>query len=77
MSTHEHPLTEGAIVKENVIVPDYAGEGCEEHYDERVIKQDKSYDTMQKIGSINPYLRAMIIGEALNIPRCKKPFFKK
>ena len=77
MSTHEHPRSEGEVKVENVVNLPYAGEGCEEHYDERVIKQDKSYDTMQKIGSINPYLRAMIIGEALNMPRCKKPFFKK
>lgn len=75
---HEHPLTEGEAIVENAFIIPYASEGCEEHYAERVIKEDASYSKETEKAKIdNPYLNAIIIGEALATPRCKKPFWKK
>lgn len=78
MSEHEHPLTEGKIIKEYVPTLPYAGEGCEEHYDERVIKDDASYvgALNTKVNVKNPYLKAMVLGEVLSTPRCKVPYGK-
>ena len=76
---HKHPLTEGETRKELVPTLAYAGEGCEEHYNERIIKEDASYSSsgLTKIKIGNPYLKAMVIGEALSTPRCKMPYGKK
>ena len=78
MSKHLHPLTEGPIKKEIVPTLDFAGEGCEEHYDERIIKDDASYNVpINKVKIFNPYLKAMVLGEILSTPRCKMPYKRK
>lgn len=78
MAEHNHPLTEGEVIKEKVPTIPYAGEGCEEHYDERVIKADASYVSapINGIKLKNPYLKAMVLGEILSTPRCKNPYRK-
>ena len=74
---HEHPLTEGEISVENAFILPFDSEGCEEHYEERVIKEDANYKRADEIEIENPYLKPIIVGEALATPRCKKPFWKK
>lgn len=79
MAEHNHPLTEGEIKKESVPTLPYAGEGCEEHYNERTIITDSAYsgDNGKNMGIANPYLRAMVIGEAIGTPRCKNRYNKR
>lgn len=76
-NTHEHPLTEGRVKVEDAFIIPYDSEGCEEHYNERVIKEDANYNGADEIKIGNPYLKAIVIGEVLATPRCKKPFWKK
>ena len=78
MAEHNHPLTEGEVKKEKVPTIPYAGEGCEEHYDERIVKDDASYNVpINKVKIFNPYLKAMVLGEILSTPRCKMPYKRK
>lgn len=79
MSDHKHPLGKGEVRKERVPTLPYAGEGCEEHYDERVIFKDDAYRpvVMEGVKIANPYLKAIVMGEVLSTPRSKVPFRKK
>lgn len=75
---HSHPLTEGEYKKEIVPTLPYAGEGCEEHYDERIVKKDAVYDLKGKlpVHDREEILRTMVIGEAIATPRCRNPYIK-
>lgn len=79
MSEHDHPLTDGEVKKEIVPSITFQDEGCEEHYNERVIKSDGAYDgaTIESVKIANPYLKAMVLGEVLSTPRCRVPYRKK
>lgn len=76
MTNHDHPLTEGKVIKEEVVNLPYAGEGCEEHYTERNLKFDANYrpSRMQSSEGKKQLIRTMIIGEVIATPRCKKPY---
>ena len=79
MTEHEHPLTEGQTKIEVVPSITFKDEGCEEHYNERVIKTDNAYNsaTIKRVKISNPYLKAMVIGEVISTPRCRVPYRKK
>ncbi len=76
MTNHNHPLTEGKVIEEKVVILPYAGEGCEEHYDERKVKIDANYrpSRISTKESKRSLIRAMVIGEAIATPRCKNPY---
>ncbi len=75
MGEHKHPITEPSVKVEKVDFINYGSEGCEEHYDTRVVTPSP-YAVYEKIGAkkMNPYLKAMVIGEVLSVPRSKKCF---
>lgn len=79
MTNHDHPLTEGKVIKEEVVNLPYGSEGCEEHYTERNLKIDANYNPtrIQSREGKRQFIRTMIIGEALATPRCKKPYKNK
>ncbi len=72
MSGHKHPINSKPTKVEKVDFVKYGSEGCEEHYNDRVVTSSAyDYEKLTTNG-VNPYLKAMVIGEALAVPLCKK-----
>ncbi len=81
MPKHKHPVSpESVAVKENVVTATQAGnEGCAEHYNERTIVNDVNYEAhvADRTWLARDYARAIVIGEALSEPMCKRRFGRR
>lgn len=81
MPKHKHSVNpESATVTEKVVTATAAGsEGCAEHYNERTIVTDANYE--EHVADIawlaRDYARAIVLGEALSEPLCKKRFGRR
>ena len=81
MSKHRHPVNPGsATVVEKIVTATAAGsEGCAEHYNERTIVTDANYEehVTDRAWLARDYARAIVLGEALSEPLCKKRFGRR
>lgn len=78
MSAHKHPIgpESVAVTEKAVTVTAVGSEGCAEHYNERTIATDANYDAHSDDMSwlARDCARAIVLGEALSEPLCKRPF---
>jgi hypothetical protein len=74
---HDHPASRssGAAI-EKVDYVQYDSEGCEAHYNERIVTPDAETSTVSSL-DFSQYVHALVLGEVLANPRFRSPWGKR
>lgn len=80
---HDHPAckTDVAHRHEKAYVSNSAGgditEGCEEHYDERIVEEDNAYDIVDSVHELSDMAHYFVMSEILGEPKYKNTWRKR